>query len=174
MTDKMDCIWSDSVKKLSKSKRKKAQEKQIRREIAMKKAGNPFSKSCHHYNYMFSVASPINLQLLWMSVEGEQEPIGAIKVNSLLRKLADGSYECSQCRRIFSTSQQQRLEKLYQYLEEPIKNEDFKRALLKEIISYPPFYSSYERPIEQIYRLMLIPRLEEVNRIIDNEINKML
>lgn len=173
MTDKVDCIWSGSVKKLSKSKRKKAQEKQIRREIAMKKAGKPFSENCHHYNYKFSVAPSINLQMLGMSVEGEPELIGAIKVNSLLRKLEDGSYECSQCGRIFSTSQQ-RLEKLYQYLEEPIKNEDFKRELLEEIILYPPVYSSYENPIEQIYRLMFAPRLEKVNRIIDNEINKIL
>ena len=95
-------------------------------------------------------------------------------LDSLLRKLEDGSYECSQCRRIFSISQQQRLEKLYQYLEEPIKNEDFKRALLEEIILYTPIYSSYECTIEQIYRLMLNPRLEKVNRIIDNEINKIL
>ena len=109
-----------------------------------------------------------------MSVEREPELIGAIKVNSLLRTLEDGSYECSQCRRIFSTSQEQRLEQLYQYLEEPIKNEDFKRELLEEIILYPPIYSSYESPIEQIYRLMFAPRLEKVNRIIDNEINKIL
>jgi hypothetical protein len=59
-------------------------------------------------------------------------------------------------------------------LEEPIKNEDFKRELLEEIILYPPVYSSYESPIEQIYRLMFAPRLEKVNRIIDNEINKIL
>lgn len=174
MTDKMDCIWSGSVKKLSKSKRKKAQEKQIRRDIAMKKAGKPFSKNCHHYSYKFSVASSINSQMLGMSVEREPELIGAIKVNSLLRTLEDGSYECSQCRRIFSTSQEQRLEQLYQYLEEPIKNEDFKRELLEEIILYPPIYSSYESAIEQIYRLMFAPRLEKVNRIIDNEINKIL
>ena len=170
----MDCIWSGSVKKLSKSKRKKAQGKQIRREIAMKKAGKPFSKNCHHYNYKFFAASSINSQMLGMSVEEEPELIGAIKVNSLLRKLEDGRYECSQCRRIFSISQQQRLEKLYQYLEEPIKNEDFKRALLEEIILYTPIYSSYECTIEQIYRLMFAPRLEKVNRIIDNEINKIL
>ena len=162
------------MKKLSKSKRKKAQGKQIRREIAMKKAGKPFSKNCHHYNYKFFAASSINSQMLGMSVEEEPELIGAIKVNSLLRKLEDGRYECSQCRRIFSISQQQRLEKLYQYLEEPIKNEDFKRALLEEIILYTPIYSSYECTIEQIYRLMFAPRLEKVNRIIDNEINKIL
>ena len=52
--------------------------------------------------------------------------------------------------------------------------EDFKRALLEEIILYTPIYSSYECTIEQIYRLMLNPRLEKVNRIIDNEINKIL
>ena len=62
----------------------------------MKKAGKPFSKNCHHYNYKLSVASSINSQMLGISVEGEPELIGAIKVNSLLRTLEDGSYECSQ------------------------------------------------------------------------------
>lgn len=163
-----------SEKIIKKQKKKSTGKTDQTRHCYEEKAGKPFSKNCHHYNYKFSVASSINSQMLGMSVEREPELIGAIKVNSLLRTLEDGSYECSQCRRIFSTSQEQRLEQLYQYLEEPIKNEDFKRELLEEIILYPPIYSSYESPIEQIYRLMFAPRLEKVNRIIDNEINKIL
>lgn len=158
------------MKKLSKSKRKKQKEQHIRREAAMKRAGEPFSKHpkkpepvqdapevCHHYQK-----------------DGIMNAIGGdVKFVSLLKKTADADYVCQKCGRIFSKNQQQRLEELCRYLEEPLSEEEKKKELQDFLDRIPRVSEPPIMPIWNSYSLDS-PRLRkicEVDAIIDRELN---